>query len=71
MVGFYGVPMFSVVRVFVVISFTAGFGMTSYAQAVKLGAGNYFATPKSGDRVVPKAAMRTPAALPVSVTSLE
>ena len=33
------------------------------AQPVPLGAGNYFATPKGGDRVVPKAALRTDAML--------
>ena len=63
--------MFSVVRAFVAISFTAGFAVTSYAQAVKLGAGNYFAAPKSGDRVVPKAAMRTPAALALAAPTAQ
>ena len=34
-----------------------------FAQPVKLGAGAYFATPKSGDRVVPAASFRTEAML--------
>ena len=33
------------------------------AQAVKLGAGTYYASPKSGDRVVPAASLRTEALL--------
>ncbi len=35
----------------------------TFAQAVKLGAGSYFAAPKTGDRAVPKAQMRTEAML--------
>lgn len=39
----------------------AGLTLAAGAQPVKMGAGNYFAAPKSGDRAVPKAALRTEA----------
>lgn len=41
------------------------------AQPVKLGAGTYYATPKSGDRTIPKAALRTDALLPTAAQSAQ
>ena len=41
------------------------------AQAVKLGAATYFATPKAGDRAVPKALMRTDAMLSKAAPSAQ
>ena len=37
----------------------AGLALAANAQPVRLGAGTYFTTPKSGDRTAPKAALRT------------
>ena len=49
----------------------AGLAQRAGAQPVKLGAGVYFAAPKSGDRTVPKAALRTEALLPTAAQSAQ
>lgn len=50
---------------------TAGLGFSVGAQPVKLGAGTYFTAPKSGDRSVPKAVLRTQALLPTAAQSAQ
>ena len=59
------------IRSIVGVCLTALFSMSAQAQLVKLGAGAYFLAPKSGDRVVPKAAMRTSDALGMAAPSAQ
>lgn len=54
---------------FIACFVAAGLALAASAQPVKLGAGSYFLAPKSGDRTVPKAALRTDALLPTAAQS--
>ena len=56
---------------FIACFVAAGLALAASAQPVKLGAGSYFLAPKSGDRTVPKAALRTDALLPTAAQSAQ